>query len=664
MNNTITSLALLKITWDNTEERRDYIQNFVPFVVNLFNRKGYDRVKVGTISKDFQELYGLSIPYHPMVTILDRTRKAGFIQKHKNGSFIPVREKTQEIDFTDVTLQQERKYEYVIKEFIHFCVQMYGESVTHEEAEQVFIAFVKDHDLDLLFINENLRSLLPQADVTASQKYLMYKFVHEAYQSVPDVFEFILNYCVGHIFANALIYQSDAIELEQNNLANCKIYLDTGFLFNLTGINEEERKTAYTEFIDLLRQQQAKLFVFRHTYEEFRAIIENSMQWIDNKRYDPVRASRATTYFVDNNFSLSDVEQFIIEIDPKLRNYGITVVESPDPQAETIYQIDEQVLNNMIIDIYKDGNSEFDEFDKEYTIYRDVKSIAAVHKFRKGSHPVNIRDATHVFITTNSTLVLANKRFERQQYTNGYFYVPAAVTDVFLGTILWLTSPTNVSTLNEKRLIATCFAAFQPNRLLIKKLAEAADNLLKVGEISSEDVTLLKQSRVARNLLQDETLSDPNRFTDKTALDILKEIRSSIQQEERQSFEQERFQHKLVTGELENKVQHYSRNFEAVERQIKDYDSKILHTAYVTARIVTWIFYSISAFLILYITVMQFYPNMAPSDKTLKHIFLLLAIILAVTNVLLGFNVKDSGAILFKYLEKRIIAMLKPPPIV
>lgn len=86
----------------------------------------------------------------------------------------------------------------------------------------------------------------------------------------------------------------------------------------------------------------------------------------------------------------------------------------------------------------------------------------------------------------------------------------------------------NISEISEKRLLANCYAALQPSEVLLKKLIGAAEKLLEEGEITQDEITLIKELRVARNLLQEETLGDPNRFTDQTITDILAEIRMGI----------------------------------------------------------------------------------------------------------------------------------------
>ena len=526
-----------------------------------------------------------------------------------------------------MVIEQERKYAYVLKKFMEYCTQEHDEIISNEEAEQVLLAWISDHDLDLLFLSQDVRSLLPEADASTSQRYLIHNFILDAHSSDPDVFQCFLDYSIGHIFANAIIYQQDAFELEKDKLQNCNIYLDIAFFFGITGMNGEERKSAYIDFLETLRHQNARLIVFRHTYDEFRGIIEGSLQWIDSMHYDPLRASRASTYFVENGYSSSDVEEFILEIDPCLADHGIIVEDTPTTEVNTAHQINEDELTALIVDLYKNRDSTFDELDKEDTINRDVRSIGSVHRLRAGERPTSMRDASHVFVTANSALALANRRYEQNERKDKYFFIPNVVTDVFLGTVLWLESPKTVSTLSENRLIATCYSALQPTRTMIKKLVETADKLFAESEITADQVVLLTQTRVARNLLQEETLGDPNRFTDKTALDVLEELRSDIRDEERATYEQERSQLNAENVDLQKELSQRTSEAEDAQSQLLAYEGRIDVLAGRLAKIVTGIVIAIAILLVVYAGAMQFYPVLVPANPFWKSLLVLSAVL-------------------------------------
>ena len=79
MNNAVISLAILKVNWDQL--KHDYVEIFIPFIVFLIHRRKLKEIEIHQLCSMFVDEWGLSIPYYPMVTILNRAKKRGFIKK-------------------------------------------------------------------------------------------------------------------------------------------------------------------------------------------------------------------------------------------------------------------------------------------------------------------------------------------------------------------------------------------------------------------------------------------------------------------------------------------------------------------------------------------------------------------------------------------------------
>jgi hypothetical protein len=310
MNKTIASFALLKVNWDTASYRQDYLGVFVPFVVSLIHQKKYIVVDVNVVCADFATDYGLIIPYHPMLTILTRVLKGGYIKRRPKGDYVPVRDRIVTDDFTDTALEQERKFQKVVESFLGYCHTRYGETLSVKEAEDAFVAFLKDHDLDVLFINQELDTLLPEVSVSVSHQYLINSFVKHAHSSDPEIFSFVLDISIGHIIAGTILYRD--IDKYHGDVVDCNYYVDIGVLFSVMGINGKDKQAAYKYFLQLLDKNSAKLFFFQHTFDEFMGILEGCRQWVKRANFDPLRASRAANFFVENGYTESDIEEFIL----------------------------------------------------------------------------------------------------------------------------------------------------------------------------------------------------------------------------------------------------------------------------------------------------------------------------------------------------------------
>lgn len=333
---------------------------------------------------------------------------------------------------------------------------------------------------------------------------------------------------------------------------------------------------------------------------------------------------------------------------------------------DTDHQISEAELTSVIIGLYKKNSPNYDETEKELTIYKDVKSISAIYKLREGNKPTKLHEAGHIFITTNSSLARASRLYEIQSSEEKYFFIPAALTDVFVGT-LWIQSPSKIDEINKKRLIASCFAATEPTKAMIKKLTETADRLKVEGTITGEDVVLLKQSRVARNLLQEETLGDPNRFTDKTVIEILDEIRADIQKSAAEKFNQDRNAFKKQETELLNTIEIQRQHTQTVEQKHADTQAELSALESdidkFVDRVVSIPSGVILVFLIAWVIAVAIFeavPNAIDNRPILKLFMTCSVILFTVASFCIkGFNAKDGGNRIKRFFKGRIMQVLK-----
>src|SRR5690606_21845094 len=158
---------------------------------------------------------------------------------------------------------------------------------------------------------------------------------------------------------------------------------------------------------------------------------------------------------------------------------------------------------------------------------RDVKVLSGIYRFRQGYKPRVIKDSKHLFITSNTALAFASKVFESKE--NGtHFTIATCLTDVFLGTVIWLQSPQKIENLNTKRFIADCYSATQPSTELIKKYMLEVEKLKAEKKINNDAYYILRTHRASLNLLEKNTMGDPEAFDGSSTAEILDTIMYSI----------------------------------------------------------------------------------------------------------------------------------------
>lgn len=527
MQNTVKTLALIKVMLDHNPNFHSYLDIFVPLLLTLLKDKNIKELKnIEVIRNEFEKEYGLNIPYHPMLAIVNKAISSGYGIEVSKGRFVPVFDKINSDGLNELITAHDKAFQTLIAKYISFASEKHGFQLSEDKAYEHFMLLLKDHDLDIVFANDEGKSILPLINKSVVDVNLAYDFVRTLYEQNSTDFQVIADVAFGHIIASSLLFGYEVRASTKEVKVN--YYLDTGILFGLFGINGDYEKIVYAEFIKLINENCGNIFIFNHTYDEFVNIVEACKYWIDSPSYDPYKASRTLIHFKTLGYHITDIDLFISKIPKVLKEFGIEKADTPDPNIDNHHQMSEVDFQKSLIEIYKKKNPYFDEEQKEGTIYLDVRSVSAIYKQRKGRFPRNIEECGHLFVTRNATLAFASILFEKDIQAIDRFYIPTTVTDVFLGTMLWLNAPIkiNLQEISTKRLVSHCYAALQPTKQQ-KKLFLAE---IKKGEadklFTDDEIVLLKTSNVAQELLQEKTLGDPNKINTQTPIEIMEQIRA------------------------------------------------------------------------------------------------------------------------------------------
>jgi len=598
IDRTIISLAILKVNWDKRQE--DYIENFVPFIATLINRKRYSEVISRKICEDFQEEFGMKIPLEPMRTILYRCSKRGIIKKSFNQGIIPVYEKIAKYDFTDRMIEQERRQNKVVLELQTYVKEKFNDDISKEEIQDAIIEYLKQHDIDILFAAHQ-QSLLPDVTVDKKKKYYVYKFIQSSSEAEPEVFGYIVDIAIGHALANTIIYENDYRNY-QGKLMNLTVYLDIQFLLRLTGVEGDLKKESVLQFLDGIIEKGGTIKVFQHTHDETLGILNGAKLWINKKAYDRSRANTATQFFVENSKTESDVDLCISQLDTLLNIKRIEIETAPDRYELKKYLISESELNENIISKYREHTPSFKEEGKETTIYKDITSISSIYILRKNEKPRHIKHARYIFITTNASLACAARIFEQEQYPDGYV-IPACLTDVLLGTAIWLDNPVQMIKFNKMKMIANCVAALSPSRELTKQYLKEVEKLYKVHRITDDQYYYMKADKYVFDILESKTFGMSEYITEKTAEEIMYEtiLKEKIEgdarlqklmEEDKVKLETEKDEHLSTLRNFENEVSEKNRIIKNNERIAMLISKIISHTVF----IISVIFISLGIF--------------------------------------------------------------------
>jgi hypothetical protein len=325
------------------------------------------------------------------------------------------------------------------------------------------------------------------------------------------------------MLANAL-FLTDTGEAARK-FRNTEVYLDTPFLVDALGYSGKPRQTPCKELLELLYEAGAELRCFAHTLEEVRGILYSASSRLASGDLH-ARPGSCLEYFVSAGFEPSDVELLIVRLEADIEKLRIRVKSTPHYE-ERIHVIDHAGLRDKL-------RSDVGYVIEE-TLSRDVESIAAIFRLRRGHQTVKLEHCTAVLVTTNYPLVRAVRDYFSEALPPST--VLPCVGDHTLTNILWLKKPQSAPALPLHRLIADCYATIQPDPRLWNRFLGEIEKLERESGIAPDDYYFLRYSIEAKAELMELTLGVESAFTQGTVKEILDRYQTRMKQEAEDSMQ-------------------------------------------------------------------------------------------------------------------------------
>lgn len=519
INNSTINIAILnsKILGDNI------LEAYIPFVSTLISSKQYKEIKVEEICTDFYSKYSFKIPAMPMKEILSRMQKKEMILREKGGKIIPNFDKIYEADFESDYKETLKKYENISNKYMEFSKNKYQLEINNKTAEDCISKFIKENYIDTILNDENIKEVIENInnEQISKEMYAFYKYVIYIYNTDYELFKILQKFCMGYIVANAL--SIDNVSSNTIIFKNKKIFFDTNFILRLLGLEGKFYKNSYIGIVDILRENNCKLYIFAHTYDEIENILKSARQ---NLKNTTELSPEVQKYFWNNNNTEGDITLLIATLNKKINDLGIYISKVSYDNTSEKSQIDEEKLYNEIINVYS-KNKNFDENVKKDMIWNDVKSMSLIYRDIQLSRAYSIETLKDVFITTNKGLAYACKNFDKTLGKKESAIAPC-MTDIFLGTILWIQNPIRYDEYNEKQILASCYSSIKLDNKSMSKFIKEVDNLKDKQKITNEDYMLLKDYNVVEDMLSDKIMGDSDNIDEKTTYEVIQEIKRNI----------------------------------------------------------------------------------------------------------------------------------------
>jgi len=264
----LTSLAILKVNWD--ESGRDYVDSFIPFIVECIRRMPDDAISLPALQNQLKCDFSLSLPVNPLRMVLVRTCKRGYLRK-ENGVFFRIPHKCVDTSFDEKCRKIEVIHDSILHDISVYAKDQHDQKWSEKDASSALHEFLRENSLSLLFTLTEHNDYVGPRDRSTTD-FIVGSFIEYAQRTDQPIIEDISALLKGNLLANAL-YLPDPGKAQQR-FRNTRVYLDTTIIVYAAGYAGPARGAPCQEVVSLLKQYGAELFCFQQTRDEVYGILD------------------------------------------------------------------------------------------------------------------------------------------------------------------------------------------------------------------------------------------------------------------------------------------------------------------------------------------------------------------------------------------------------
>lgn len=468
---------------------------FMPYIAFLVDEKSYADIDIEIISKDFYHTFG--IPMDAMV--LERLCNEAIAREYiynSQGRYCSNPLKIGTLQFEKDCKAALSRYQELKTAYNKFVVEKNGLSALEDDKlDDVVMELIQNVSIDT-------KEHSKEADNMNAHEMVLNDFLLYAEKEHPEIVEVLNQFAVSDSLWNVIANEHEPRPYFPNGI---KIFLDTKCIFRLIGLEGEYWQQVFQNFVATLKECDAEVVVFEHVLQEINRIIQNARKVYKAPDFDMSRASAVACHFRYEGYNDARIDRILYNLNnnPCL-TYDFAIESCDYEDSDDQFQIDYANFKKILTETYQESNPSFDPELKDQTIETDIRSITMSYRLRAGSRPRQISDANVLFITTNSSLAQAAKKYERIQNKESGGSISVCWTANYLSTLIWLGMPKSYIKISKQKLLAYCYAAAKPTKEQIETYFQTINQLRKEGKCSAEELQYLKESRT---LLRQYTLA-------------------------------------------------------------------------------------------------------------------------------------------------------------
>ena len=570
MSETTIALALLKANWD--EHHKSYLDNFNLLTAECLRQSTDDVASASQLVRDLKSRFGLIVPRHIAEVLLKRASKTGLLTK-QHGVYNINRDVVDNSDFDARKNRVAEAHETLVQKLANFAAETFDVKWSEQQTEGILHNYLNANALDLARATTRQSLMSIPRHASKSEKYILASFVNKAIAEDLSSLAHLKMVVEGTILVSAIFLPNPADT--GRRFKDTVVFFDTRFLLEALGhCGESLRDPAY-QLLDLLTQHGAHLACFEHTRDEVESVLNACATGLSMQSLY-TGYGNTFDHFLQKGFSESDVRLIMTTVKRDLKAIGIEVRRKPEHDKR--FTIDENSLQTFI-------ESEL-QYHNPHALRRDVDSVSAVIRLRRGSAPRELERSRSIFTTSNRQLIKAGNAFFSREVGEEVDLAPVCISEWHLTSLLWLKRPLARPGLPQKRIIADFYAAINPSESFMRRYVDEVDKLEASGVHTAEVVFLLRNSLEARKIAMDLTVGDEDAFTQGTVVEVLEVVQNSLRAKGEAQLAEEQARSARLVQELRDSR---SETTEARKREQRDQEFRRLNRERLANRWAEWI---------------------------------------------------------------------------
>jgi hypothetical protein len=570
MDNTLITYALIKSIY---EERKDYLDVFVPFLLVCFPEEQQECSK-DVLSKNLEKQSGLKVPEYTLNTIITRAVRTNYLTQKERECFLTAKGE----NFISETLSKQhetqREINALIEDVRTFIKDKYQFDLDSERILDTLNLFIKKYQVPLInFFNPKIPEEIKQSNLTKEDIYLI-EYIKLAKKQKPESFN-----TLGKIFYGALIstvLNKENITEVNKEFGKVEIFFDTNFMFSIMDLHYPYICMPAKQLFDLFKKYKFQLKIFDFTIDEMVRVLKGYLKEKD-KYFPNIKTDSIYSNLKNKGWTNEDCIRFISKIEQKI--YDIAVkIEYTNKDLDRLKIDDERYYR---ISQYKPEKSLQGQT-------HDIYAIEKIREIRKKRPQREIENCVALFLTSDLKL----SRFDFMEMGhNENSTIPEVISDKFLTTLLWLKNPEFVREM-PLEMILSAQSELLISREVWNRFYQILVRLEIEGKVSEEDISSLIYYH---QLESDLVTIEPNEITPEFTMKEIEESKKKINEETRKKLEEQRkiFEEQIAQKEM-GKDQEWIRKLEEIKNNLRQITDKR------SEKCISWITWGFMSLLLLF----------------------------------------------------------------